>query len=308
MLPTVIVHADWGSDPKKRWAARAMLRSDGRYVAVAPEPVGAVADLIPGIRQEIGGPGSALIGFDFPIGVPMFYATAVHIGSFRSLWPQLGQGKWSDFFKVANKPSDISLYRPFYPLNTGGKRQADLVAGLGARCIGDLRRLCELAQPNRNAACPLFWTLGANQVGKAAIIGWRDVLAPALKESDSVVIWPFDGPLQGLMRAGTMVIAETYPAEYYRWFFAKQFKGKRKRENRQRVGPELLRWAEKAGVGMDSNLAALVEAGFPDGDDSFDAVIGLFGMLEVALGRREPGESEDQSIRNIEGWILGQTP
>lgn len=32
----------------------------------------------------------------------------------------------------------------------------------------------------RRAACPLFWTLGGNQAGKAAIAGWRDILQPAL--------------------------------------------------------------------------------------------------------------------------------
>jgi hypothetical protein len=32
----------------------------------------------------------------------------------------------------------------------------------------------------------------------------------------------------------------------------------------------------------------------------------LFGMLEVVLGKREPGEPKDEHIRNVEGWILGQ--
>jgi hypothetical protein len=46
---------------------------------------------------------------------------------------------------------------------------------------------------------------------------------------------------------------------------------------------------------------------FPDGgDDAFDAVIGLFGMLQVCLGLRDSGEPDDESIREIEGWILGR--
>ncbi len=32
--------------------------------------------------------------------------------------------------------SGIRLRRPFYPLHMGSKKQADLVAALGARCIG----------------------------------------------------------------------------------------------------------------------------------------------------------------------------
>ena len=67
--------------------------------------------------------------------------------------------------------------------------------------------------------CSLFWTLGPNQVGKAAIIGWRDVLTPALGSDKSVVLWPFDGSLDQLLKPGNVVIVETYPAECYGWFF-----------------------------------------------------------------------------------------
>ena len=45
------------------------------------------------------------------------------------------------------------------------------------------------------------------------------------------------------------------------------------------------------------------ESGFPDGDDSFDAVVGLFGMLHVCLGERDSGEPNDRAIREIEGWM-----
>jgi hypothetical protein len=50
----------------------------------------------------------------------------------------------------------------------------------------------------------------------------------------------------------------------------------------------------------------MIEQGFPEGDDAFDAVVGLFGMLEVVTGKRQPGEPRDDRIRKVEGWILGQ--
>jgi len=56
-------------------------------------------------------------------------------------------------------------------------------------------------------------------------------------------------------------------------------------------------------------LAAALKDGFgasPDGEDRFDAVIGLFGMINVILGNRPAGEPEEEAIRKIEGWILGQ--
>jgi hypothetical protein len=48
------------------------------------------------------------------------------------------------------------------------------------------------------------------------------------------------------------------------------------------------------------------QGGFPQGkDDAFNAVVGLFGMLQVCLGQRAPSEPDEPVIRDIEGWILG---
>jgi hypothetical protein len=41
-----------------------------------------------------------------------------------------------------------------------------------------------------------YWTLGGNQVGKAAIDGWQNVVRPALALGAS--LWPFDGSLENL--------------------------------------------------------------------------------------------------------------
>ena len=49
-----------------------------------------------------------------------------------------------------------------------------------------------------------------------------------------------------------------------------------------------------------------IQSGFAHGVDAFDAVGGLFGMLQVCLGQRESGEPDDRVIRKIEGWILGR--
>jgi hypothetical protein len=79
-----------------------------------------------------------------------------------------------------------------------------------------LRRRCELAQPGRRAACSIFWTLGGQQVGKAAIAGWKEVLIPALDDTEiDLRLWPFDGSLSELVARGRVVVAETYPAEFY---------------------------------------------------------------------------------------------
>ena len=73
--------------------------------------------------------------------------------------------------------------------------------------------------------------------------------------------------------------------------------------------PALLAWAETAGVELDPRLRAELRNGFgsaADGEDRFDAVVGLLGMLNVVLRHRGPGEPEDERVRRVEGWILGQ--
>jgi hypothetical protein len=142
-------------------------------------------------------------------------------------------------------------------------------------------------------------------VGKAAIIGWRDVLAPAL---GNVSLWPFDGSLTSLLLPRTVVVAETWPAECYGWFSKDPLRSKGNQDDRKEFGTSLLRWADDHTVAVEDGLRNEIQGGFPHGDDAFDAVVGLFGMLQVCLRQREPGEPNEPIIREIEGWILGREP
>ena len=306
MQPTHIFHADWGTAPNKRWGSEAVFGSDGRCTAYAPKPVTNHTDLILSMRRKVGENGCALVGFDFPIVVPARYASAARIEEFKSFLLGLGTGVWIDFFDCAEVPAEISIHRPFYPFKPGGTKQAHVLTALGLQNIDDLLRQCERKQNGRRAACALFWTLGANQVGKGAIVGWRDVLAPALRDDKNVALWPFDGRLDDLLQPGKIVIAETYPAECYGWFFSEPLRGKGKLEARRGVGPHFLNWAINRGVALEDSLRSKIEAGFPEGDDAFDAVVGLFGMIEIVTGRRQAGDPSDNGIRKLEGWILGQ--
>jgi hypothetical protein len=318
LLPTLVAHADWGSHPQKRWLVRATRQHDGRYLAHPPELVGAAETLVDRLLSAAGPAGIVLLGFDFPIGLPRQFARQAGIDDFSTLLPQLGQGRWRDFYEVAEHPAEISLTRPFYPKRPGGTRQKQLLDQLGFTSMNDLRRRCDFARPGRRAASPLFWTLGGQQVGKAALNGWQSILVPALRsQTIDAVIWPFAGPLFDLFQPGRVVFAETYPAECYDHLGVTFLRrpgrrsGKRVQGARMENGPALLAWAKDKKMILSTELRTAIETGFgpgPNGEDPFDATVGLFGMLNIISGYRPPGTPDDEHIRKIEGWILGQQP
>lgn len=316
-LPELVVHADWGSEGKKRWMAVAV-REGGRYTARTVERVGPLDSLLARLRDRAGPAGGVFLGFDFPVGLPAAYARRAGISNFPAALPQLGRPPWEAFFLRAAQPDQVSIGRPFYPLGSKkGSSRAHLVRGLGCESMADLLRTCERATPTRRDACPLFWTLGGNQVGPAAIIGWRDVLAPAARDAAvPLALWPFQGGLADLLAPDRIVVAETYPTEFYGHLGVAfptatrgQKSGKRVQAHRAANAATILKRAADMGVAVEEGLRSSITDGFgpgKDGEDPFDAVVGLFGMLNVLLGHRPPGEPDLPEVRAVEGWILGQ--
>jgi hypothetical protein len=297
MKPQIITHHDWGISPGKRWQAKATLKNN-HYTAQASKPAGPLATLIPDARST-----STLLGFDFPIGLPAAYAEAAGIQNFPTFLQSLTHD--SDFYQVCQHHSEISLSRPFYPHSPGDKKQSHLLQALSLNHMEHLRRHCDQKQRNRPAAGSLFWTLGANQSGKGAILGWSQVLAPALS-SPEVRLWPFDGQLSELLQPDNTVIAETYPTQYHHWLFGKRLSGKANPATRKLLAPLFLNWANENQVILNRELQQQIEAGFPQGDDSLDAFIGLCGMIQTVQLRMPDYEPIDPVTRQVEGWILGQ--
>jgi len=311
VLPTLVAHADWGQAPGKRWLAVAR-RHGSEWRAEPPSPVATPDRLLASLAAGARPRGAVLAGFDFPIGLPLAYARQARVRSFRALLPSLG----GPFFEVAEEPGEISILRPFYPARPGGTSQSQLVEGLGVASMDDLLRVCERATATRRAAAPLFWTLGPQQVGKAAISGWREVLIPALRAGLDLALWPFEGTLGELLAPGRVVVAEAYPAEHTTQLGIDLSavseggpKGKRVQEVRAAQAPRMLEFAQRIGVELAPELRGALADGFgakADGEDRFDATLGLLGMLNVVLGHRAAGDPSHPEIRAIEGWILGQ--
>jgi len=335
--PSLVVHCDWGSAPNKRWMTKATLRN-GRYFASAPELVGNLTGIVP-CKENSVDPGSiVLVGFDFPIGVPARYANQIDISQFPSgkrnfieLLAQLGKADWANFYTVQDDVNKVGIHQPFYPNTYRGEiTQAPFLRNLGAASLNDLRRRCDLPQPAiqeehrpaRRPACPLFWTLGGNQVGKGAIAGWKEVLAPAV-ESRVATIWPFHGTLAHTLKPGSTVLAETYPTQYHHRLFGQEVRGKRICSKRKEVARKWLERAEEWKIDLAPELSHAISNGFSTGsqcakvpagqiekpdnnDDAFDAAIGLFGMIDAIQNYSPALEPEDETIRKIEGWIFGQ--
>ena len=307
--PPLVAHADWSVDPHKRWITTARLAS-GRYRVSPPEPVGEVSSLLARMAGQVSSPGM-LVGFDFPIGLPLAYARRAGIDGFMEVLPELGKGSWARFFDLAERPCDISLTRPFYPRRPGGTKRAHLLEGLGLT-EADLYRRCEVSQNGRNSGCSLFWTLGGNQVGRAALAGWRELLQPSTTAFGARLgIWPFHGELQTLLRDKECIIAETYPAEScIQLGLAAPGRGwsKRKQLDRAGHGGPLERWARRHDLDLDADLTAHMRTGFGasrDGEDRFDSMIGLLAMLNGILSNQHDGIPDDPAARRVEGWIFG---
>ena len=308
ILPTLVAHADWSVRPGKRWLALATRQADGRYHMGAAQPVGPLDTLWSRLEQEAGG-GPVLLGFDFPIGLPAAHAARAGITDFTAALVGFDE----HFYAAAERADEIGLERPFYPMRPGGRRRQQLLDGLKLDVWSDLLRRCDHASVTRNAACALFWTLGGSQVGKAAITGWRDLLAPAVRAGVDLALWPFQGSFDELLARHRFVVAETYPGEVYGHLGLLLCRGGGKRSQRARRGAaeRLLTKLRQLEVEADAAAKAETLDGFgagADGEDRFDAMVGLVGMLQVVRGERASGEPDCPVIRRVEGWILGQAP
>ena len=304
-LPELVVHADWSLHPAKRVMMVAKWQN-GRYQLQPSKQLPKLPAVIPQLQQLCQGNGCIFLGVDFPIGLPRAYAQKADITNFLEWLSRTRVQPWVQFYEVAETPEEIGLKRPFYPKRAGGTSQKQLLDRLGVESINELRRQCDLPRPGRRAAAPLFWTMGAQQVGKAAITGWRDFLLPHL---DKIHIWPFSGLLSELMDNNQFVVAETYPAEIYDWlnvnFGPKQ--SKRNQPDRQAQAPALLQTVQVMNVHLSDEAKVELQSGFAS-EDAFDACVGVLGMLQVVFGKRPLFEPNTPTLKSIEGWILGQTP
>ncbi len=304
---TIAAHADWSVDPRKRWAAIARHEA-GVWRLASPLPVGDVSTFLDRLRAMAGG-GAVALGVDLPIGLPRAYAAGLAERDFLHFLATTAQRP--SFFQVCATLADLGPDRPFYPMRgLRGMTRAAHAAALGLEGAVALSRACDRATAERPAGAPLFWTLGANQSGKAAIAAWQHLLLPALSSRSDIRVWPFAGAYRKLLTPGSVAVAETYPAEALRHIGIRLKGSKRRQADRAAIADQLAAAMAALEVLPDVGLQQAATEGFGSdaaAEDRFDCVLGVLCVLNVLAGNRPDNTPSDPWIRRWEGWVLGQT-
>lgn len=274
------------------------------------EPVGDAAELIPRLLSEADGAAVAL-GIDCPIGLPHAYARRYADGApdFPAFLCRLAARP--EWLRVAATLAEAGPDRPFYPARpASGMTRAAHAAALGLPDAQALSRACDRATADRPAGAPIFWTLGANQSGKAAIHAWQKMLIPALIGTSAVRLWPFAGRFRSLLKPGAVAVAECYPAEAMRLLGVRPIGSKRRQADRWQLAPAIRQAMARLAVVPGPDLALHLETGFGTdaaGEDRLDCVLGALCTLAVVESQLSDAAPADAAIQRWEGWVLGQT-
>jgi len=265
----------------------------------APRLVGNLETLLCRLICEADG-GPVALGADLPIGLPRAYATKRREAGFRDF-----------LLDVCARLDEVRPDRPFYPMRgVAGMTRLTHALALGLLDAAGLSRACDRATAERPAGAPLFWTLGANQSGKAAIAAWRLVILPALLTGSPLRLWPFDGTFRSLLLPGHVALAETYPAEALRHLGIRLRGSKRRQTDRAATAGLLMAAMDLLSATPDDAMRHAIVDGFaadPAGEDRFDSVLGVLCVLNVLAGNRPDTAPDDPWIHQWEGWVLGQT-
>ena len=281
---------------------------ENHWHASAPEPVGPPQTLLHRLREAAHGAPVAF-GIDCPIGLPRAYVARHELtGTFLDFLKTSVLG--TAFLDVAATLDEVCATRPFYPMRgVAGMTRLSHARALGLADADALCRACDRATTERPAGAPVFWTLGANQSGKAAIAAWRDVIIPGLLQNPALRLWPFEGALNALLKSNAIVMAETYPAEAMLQLGICRTGSKRRQSDRIAYAPLLREAFANLGVVPDAALQSSLSDGFgadASGEDRLDCVLGALCVLTIVSGAREDEIPPDPWIRAWEGWVLGQ--
>ena len=113
-----------------------------------------------------------------------------------------------------------------------------------------------------------------------------------------------------MLSPGSVVLAETYPAEALRHLGMTLRGSKRRHADRCATADALMTAMDRQAAMPDDAMRQAVVDGFgadASGEDRFDSVLGVLCVLNVLAGNRPDTAPADPWIQRWEGWVLGQT-
>ena len=294
--PDVIICADWSKHPARR-AAYAASTAARVVERCTPTPCTVPTLFEAADRRRAGG--TALVGFDAPLGVPRSYLATLRD---RGLTDASSFIEWlasaprlRDWFLPVARPRDWSVSRPFFRVQPGPGGRTRFERAAAREGIG-LRRLVD----QRTGAKPVFVLGVPGQVGPAAQALWQE-LVEARASGRAFSVWPFEGSLERLLSRPGVVLAEIYPRVAYaiacdvsRPVAKTQLAARRTALDRLRHAG----WLVRHGVRLRHLEAADAS------EDDFDACVTAAALLRLVLEKR-PLATPALVDAVAEGGILG---
>ncbi len=313
----LLVAADWSGSARRRaaWLADPGPPAPRLAPLVLPGEGGIEFSSLLGASRRIGAGRPVLVGIDAVLGMPTRWAAAVGARDFADALALLASRGALERDRPRDAPFDP--FRPFFRVPRGRGALSEFVRAAGGP--GLFLRQVEQGIP----ASSCFAASGIpGAVGGATRALWLE-LAGHARAGDAggtpsrpirLRIWPFDGLLGRLLRAGTTVLAEIHPRALGHVALADgsesgrppsgRLPALRKRDPSARAAAvaRLRRaaWIRRHGVALRGLAAAARN------EDAFDALLAAAGLLRLALeGRPATGAPVDPVI---EGGILGLPP
>ena len=283
-----------GSGDKNRKTAelkRPIYRWDARtnQISRVPSIAGQTAlDVFSAAIDQLAADESILIAADLPIGIPskpgdvyQYLDPPTFLNWLDSIADRCRDNEWRESM-IAKGVANRSATQPFVSLLKGDQRGG-----------WDGKRRCDIAANAESIYCVDH---GPKQVGKSALQFWWDVMIP-IREAypGRTAVWPMEDT-----SSASVIFAECYPALCQRIIFG----GNVSKRNALAVATSLKALAADPITRSMAEIDTWIHAA--SSEDEFDMFITSLAIARSALDDRDfLAYPDDDSIRKLEGWILG---
>jgi len=305
MALSTVLCADWSASPKGREVYVATVEPRTIERVLPPAGGWTVPSAVAAAKQRSRG-GSALLGFDAPLGVPASFWQALRrerpewakARSFSGLLDCFVQDV--GFFEPVKTPQAWRPGQPFFHVEAGRGGRLRFERAMTGHAVGSLRGIDRLT-----AGLPAFIAGGiAGAVGSAACDIWRGLGGPGRGRPK---LWPFDVSLDELLLGNKgVVVAEIYPRLAYGvalgegpppWRRLSIAKNDAKTRAQAVFNLAESAWVRNARVTLDDLVVAR------ESSDAFDALFAAAAILRCLI-EETPLSRAELEDREAEGGIL----